>query len=99
MLQVFFKEVLMILTFYSFREFVLRKIQNGFYNFCSRKRKQGEKVNTEVNMRRFAEHMSMKKVTKENGENRERVKEIPKVKKRSDVIEAKRNNKNLPDIE
>ena len=89
----------MILTLNSFREFVLRKIQNGFYYFCSRKRKQGERVYTEVNMRRVAEQMSMKKVSEENGENSERVKEIPKVKKRLDVIEAKTKNKKLPDIE
>ena len=98
-MKIFFIEVLRILTSYSFREFVLRKIQNGFYYFCSRKRKQGEKVSTEVNMGRFAEQMSMKKVSEENGENSERVKEIPKVKKRLDVIEAKTKNKKLPDIE
>ena len=75
----------------------MRKIRNGVYCFCSRKIKQGENVNTEVNSRMFAERMSKKKVKRENFE---RNKEIPKEEICSHLlIESKSRNNDLPGIE
>jgi hypothetical protein len=77
----------MVLTLKLFiREFALRKIHNGVYSFCSRKRKQGVKVHQEVSMRQFAEGMSNENVTTENGGNSDRNRVITKEKKQLDLL-------------